>query len=530
MRKVILFYNAIIIFQLLFADQARSQEIRNCGTMEYLQLQEQLHPGSIQQWKDAEAMAEEWIKTHPSDSRSTITIPVVVHVVYNTQQQNISDNQVSSQIDVLNEDFNHNNADTSNTPDVWKPVAGSIPVMFCLAKYDPNGDSTSGITRTQTDIKSFSLGDSVKHSNLGGADSWPCKHYLNIWVCNLSNSTLGYTTLPTSNCDNNDGVVVLYSAFGRVGTVHYPYNKGRTATHEVGHWLGLTHPSGDDGGTCSGDDGCSDTPLEADNVFNCPSFPFIDQCTGPPNGVMFMNYMDYTDDACMNLFTQCQTTKMLGVLNSQRLSIQSSPAGCQGLVFNLDASISTISAPVDTITSEGFIPKVQLTNRGIDELTYVEINFKVDGQDTATFVYNGNLASQLSEIVSLPAYFTGEFGHVSYAWTASPNHGTDQFVFNDTASQPFFVRSSVSKNTTSISVVQDASTDHPQITVLNPSASMMHLRVVNVLGQIIQEGDWAVMSEPTITIDLSNEAAGVYFIYGKIGYDYVKKKIMVLRN
>ena len=533
MRKCIYLFAALFSLQISMRVSLSAQDINRCATMQYLQLQEERHPGTIQRWMDANASAEEWMKNHPSEPRTVMVIPVVVHVVWHTNIQNISDNQIESQIEVLNEDYNRLNADTFKTPDVWKPVAGSMQVQFCLAAYDPNGDTTTGITRTQTNVVSFDLGDTVKHANLGGADAWPSTHYLNIWVCNLGNNTLGYTTLPGTASNGEDGVVVYYRAFGRVGTLTSPYNKGRTVTHEVGHWLNLTHTWGDDGGSCTGDDGCSDTPQEADKVFGCPVFPKIDQCSGPPNGVMFMNYMDYTDDACMNIFTQCQTSKMTGVLNNPQLrqSILASPGGCQGIQFNLDASISSIVFPADTtLDAQGFVPQVQLSNRGSDDITYVEINYNVDGQPSSTYTYQGILASQVSTLITLPVYFTGENGHVFYAWVSNPNHGTDQFPFNDTSSASFSVRSGVPKDSTAIVVQQDGATDQPVITVFNPSAAIMHLQVVNMLGQIVQEGNWPVFNNSTFTINLSRVPPGVYFLQGKIGYDYVKKKVMVLRS
>ncbi|MEO5673098.1 MAG: hypothetical protein ABIQ74_00490, partial [Chitinophagales bacterium] len=220
MKKSILLFTSLLSIFILYSDILFAQAVRSCGTMEYLQLQEQQKPGAVQRWLDAQNAADEWVKNHPSDSRNTITIPVVVHVVYHTSAQNISDNQINSQIEVLNEDFQRRNADTAKTPEVWKPVAGSMDVEFCLAKYDPSGDATSGITRTETDVVTFNLGDSMKYTNKGGDDAWPCTHYLNIWVCNLGNGTLGYTTLPTqNNCNSSDGVVVQYNAFGRVGTL-----------------------------------------------------------------------------------------------------------------------------------------------------------------------------------------------------------------------------------------------------------------------------------------------------------------------
>src|ERR1043165_4125844 len=194
MRRIVFLFTTFFCIHFLSITFLSAQEIHRCATMEYLQLQEAKHPGTIQKLIDAQAEAEQWAENHAGEVRTQIIIPVVVHVVYHTSSQNISDEQIQSQIAVLNEDFNRLNGDTFKTPDVWVPVADSLPVHFCLAAYDPNGDSTDGITRTQTDVVSFDLGDSVKHTNEGGEDAWPSTHYLNIWVCNLGNGTLGYTS------------------------------------------------------------------------------------------------------------------------------------------------------------------------------------------------------------------------------------------------------------------------------------------------------------------------------------------------
>ena len=241
-----------------------------------------------------------------------------------------------------------------------------------------------------------------------------------------------------------------------------------------------------------------------------------------------MNYMDYTDDDCMNLFTQCQCGDMIGMLNTSRQSLIVSPAGCAALKYNLDVSINTVAWPDDTVTTQAFRPVVQLSNRGIDDINFVQINYQVDGQVDSIYNYEGNLHLQNTILVTLPSYFTGEGGHMFYAWTSNPNHSTDQFVYNDTSSEEFFVRSVVPKNTPMIAVVQNSPTDNPVVTIQNPSAANMYLQVVNILGQIIQQGNWPVISNPTFTLDLSNVPNGVYFIYGKIGYDYVKEKIVVI--
>ncbi|MGP1463682.1 M43 family zinc metalloprotease [Tannerella sp.] len=289
---------------------------RTCGSelnMEQIRRTEPLKYQRITDW-------ENQIKLHSrSVPSSTILIPVVVHVVYNNAAQNISDAQIHSQIQVLNEDFQRRNADKVNTPSAFSSVAGNANVEFKLAKIDPNGNPTEGITRTQTSVSAFSDNDNVKFSDMGGCNAWNTKRYLNIWVCNLGDDLLGYAQFPFEfqTKPNTDGVVIHYKHFGRDGSAESPYDKGRTATHEVGHWLDLRHIWGDDGGSCSGTDNIADTPNQGGYNEGCPSFPKTDHCTNTSPGVMFMNYMDYTYDACMNLFTKGQVERMRSLFDTQ---------------------------------------------------------------------------------------------------------------------------------------------------------------------------------------------------------------------
>lgn len=235
-----------------------------------------------------------------------ITIPVVVHVLYNTAEQNISDDQILSQIEVLNNDFRRMNADTINTPAPFKLFAADTRIMFCLAKVAPDGRSTTGIVRKHTNNIYFLLDDGVKFDGAGGADAWDPSQYLNIWVCSMAGRSLGYSSLPGDPAAT-DGVVINYDVFGSRGSLRSPYTLGRTTTHEVGHWLGLKHIWGDT--TCGSDD-VDDTPTQSSYNYNCPSFPKMSICSPNANGDMFMNYMDLTNDVCMNLFTYGQKQKM----------------------------------------------------------------------------------------------------------------------------------------------------------------------------------------------------------------------------
>jgi hypothetical protein len=244
-----------------------------------------------------------------------IRIPVVVHVVHRAAEENISDAQVKSQIDVLNKDFRAKNSDKSKVPGVWKSLLLDSNIEFELAKRDPKGKQTTGITRTATTVEGFGPNDTVKSRKTGGVDAWPADRYLNMWVCNLTDGLLGYAQFP-GGPPKTDGVVILYTAFGNRGKVRPPFNKGRTATHEVGHFLGLRHIWGDMN-NCTGNDFVTDTPPAQRANTGKPSFPHI-TCNNGPHGDMFMNYMDYVDDAAMFMFTAAQVARMNATLAGPR--------------------------------------------------------------------------------------------------------------------------------------------------------------------------------------------------------------------
>jgi hypothetical protein len=234
-----------------------------------------------------------------------ITIPVVVHIVYNDARQNISDEQVRSQIAVLNNDYRKKNADAANVPDAFKIYAADAKIEFRLATVDPVGLPTSGIVRKSTSQTSFTVDDKIKFAATGGDDAWSADQYLNLWVGNVVGGVLGYASSPGCT-PSKDGVVIRYSVFGTTSNVAPPYNKGRTAVHEIGHWLGLRHIWGD---AACGDDKIDDTPPQAGPTRGCPSGVQV-TCTSGATGNMYMNFMDFTNDACTNMFTKGQAAKM----------------------------------------------------------------------------------------------------------------------------------------------------------------------------------------------------------------------------
>ncbi|WP_185816783.1 GEVED domain-containing protein [Hymenobacter metallilatus] len=285
---------------------AEAQKVRQCSTMENLAQQLAADPAMAQRLAAIEGQTRSFIDNPVAQRTSAVvTIPVVVHVLYNTAAQNVSDAQIQSQIDVLNEDFNKQNADYTKTPSAFAGLVANVGVQFVLAKQTPTGAATTGIERKSTTRTSWGTDDAMKKVSTGGLDAWNSAKYLNLWVCNLSGGVLGYAQFP-GGAAATDGVVILSSGFGRGGSAAAPFNLGRTATHEVGHWLNLRHIWGD--ASC-GNDLVSDTPTQQTSNGGCPSFPKV-TCSNGPNGDMFMNYMDYTDDACMYMFSNGQSARM----------------------------------------------------------------------------------------------------------------------------------------------------------------------------------------------------------------------------
>jgi PKD repeat protein len=301
---------------------------RRCGTTEHHQMLLQQNPGLAQIQQQIENQTQNWIQNHYNNGERVVyTIPVVFHVVYQNATENISDQRLMDQLDVLNKDFRRLNTDVGNVPSAWTSITADCEINFCLATLDPNGNATTGIVRVSTTDGSFSDDDQVKYTSQGGSNAWPRASYLNLWVCDLGGGLLGYAQFPGGTAAT-DGVVLNYRYTGVAGS-SAPYNKGRTATHEVGHWLNLRHIWGDDGGACSGSDQVSDTPNQAGEHYGCYTVGQVltDACTGSAPGIMWMNYMDYTDDACMYMFTNGQKARVQATMAGSRNSLVSS-LGC----------------------------------------------------------------------------------------------------------------------------------------------------------------------------------------------------------
>jgi hypothetical protein len=280
---------------------------RRCGTMAaHMRLLEEYAPFRARQSRlEEETARRRSLAAAAAVKPPLVTVPVVFNVVYHADEQNVSDSQIRSQIAVLNRDFAARNADKTKIPTPWKGLATDARLRFKLAK----------VTRTKTTRSSFSTDDSVKRASSGGIAPFEPSTYLNLWVSALAGGVLGYAQFPGGPA-KTDGVVIHYLAFGTKGTAQAPFDLGRTATHEVGHYFNLRHIWADTE-DCSGSDLVADTPNAAGPNFGTPTFPSV-SCSNGPHGDMFMNYMDYVDDAAMFLFTSQQVVRMRAALEKAR--------------------------------------------------------------------------------------------------------------------------------------------------------------------------------------------------------------------
>ena len=337
-----------IFFTVVFSFTRAQAPLHKCGTMDHMEKLIARDPGIYDRMQQIEAQTRQYLESDNAKSGQTlVTIPVVVHVIHYGETEetgrNISDAQVYSQIASLNEDYRLLNEDSLMPSHPFWQYTADCKIEFCLAQQDPNGDPTSGITRhegTQPSWDEDEIETYIKPPTV-----WDPSSYLNMWTVDFGgadSNLLGYAQFP-GGPDSTDGVVIRYTAFGREDNVEYPNDMGRTATHEVGHYLNLYHIWGDE---YCGDDLVGDTESAEEANYGCPGFPHNDYngCGTGANGEMYMNYMDYTDDACMVMFTFGQKDRMQAILANDRYSLQYS-SGCTpaGIAEVMPAKLSNVS-------------------------------------------------------------------------------------------------------------------------------------------------------------------------------------------
>ena len=279
--------------------EASAVSQRGCASQEVLTAQMKADPSLALRMNKIEAFTEKAMLSARLVN-GKVEIPVVVNVLYRTAAENISLSQIQSQIDVLNKDFNALNSDYNSVPAAFSGVKANVGITFVL----------QNVVRRSTTTTSWTTNDAMKKSAQGIAPTTPTT-VLNMWSCNLGGGILGYAQFP-GGASSTDGVVMDNNAFGSGGTAVAQINLGRTATHEVGHWMNLRHIWGD--ATC-GSDLVSDTPTHNTSNYGIPAYPHYSTCTGTPVE-MTMNYMDYTDDAGMYMFSNGQKSRMAALFVS----------------------------------------------------------------------------------------------------------------------------------------------------------------------------------------------------------------------
>jgi len=457
-------------FSLLAGQVLFGQEIpnRGCGSMEYQAMEEQADP-SI---KIVRAQIQEQVNNYIASQKNNptpqavISIPVVFHVVYKTAAQNVSDACIAQTLIALNNDFRKLNADfASKTPAAFQSAAADVEIQFCMASKDPSGAATTGITRTPTTAGPFALNNQVKYTSQGGKDIWDRNKYLNLWVCDMTAGYAGFAPLPGGPAAT-DGVMCSYKylvAAGGCGTA--PFDKGRTTVHEIGHWFGLLHIWGNGG---CGSDNIADTPTQQTASSGCPTFPKV-SCGNGPNGDMFMNYMDYTNDACMVMFTNGQKAAIQACLNGTRASLKTSAASncAGGTSAAADAGIVTIFNPTGITCNTSFTPSVKLHNYGSVALTSCTINYRVDANSNQTYNWTGSLSPSVATTITLPPMTATVGTHTFTSFSSNPNSSTDSDASNDQNSVSFTLAGSA-QNTPIVESMESAIFPPTGWTITNP--------------------------------------------------------------
>ncbi len=399
-----------LVIVLSFSLRLSAQPIKRCGTSEYYAAKIANDPSYEASVKAAHQRAMALRNNLPTDPKSlTVTvrmIPVVVHVIYKTASQNIPLSRIQQQIDILNIDFLRLNVDAQKTRPEFLSFASRANIQFYLATIDPSGNPTNGVTYTNTTVTSFnSSTDDMKQNSTGGENAWNTAEYLNIWVCNLSGGILGITTFPGGPA-SYDGLVISSDYFGPVASSS-PYDLGRTTTHEMGHYFGLEHPFAS--GNCTNNDCTIDgdymccTPPQSATIFACDTSS--NSCHSDATGLnhpfstdvhdQVENFMEYTDDSCMNMFCTDQTNYMQATLLTDRASLGFDTTVTVGLkvIINELESRPTISP------NPGFENfTIQALHNAITHVTVYDINGRqvLDEQVVAARQFPLNLTSQPS--------------------------------------------------------------------------------------------------------------------------------------
>ncbi len=440
-----------VLLALLLAQTSLAQ--KNCGTIAP-------PPGELENWIQQKLVERSQLATIGKSQSIELTIPVVVHVLHKGETigtgTNISTTRIVQQIDTLTADFRRMNADTVNTPSMFKPLAADVEINFVLARQDPHGRPTNGIVRVAAN-DSFvpsRISDLVEMRSLS---HWPADNYLNVYCGDLGTGLIGFATFPEAdgptgtNSDISrlylDGVFMDFAYFGNNPDAPAFESRGRTLTHELGHFFGLRHIWG--GGDCSVDDFISDTPIADSNNsgYGSPcTFPNptdTEVCVeGEPE--MFQNYMDYTDDVCMNLFTegQKQVMRVVAENSPRRATLFASQGLAQLPVFENDLGISKVISPDFAECDNQITPIVEVTNYGSNEILSYRLALTVNGAIAFNSTNNVELAPFESDVLSFPNQIIASGAEIGFRIT-EVNESTDANASNNSVTRTVDYASSI---------------------------------------------------------------------------------------
>ena len=447
---------------LVYGVQAQSpvpSHIKRCATAEAYEQLFRTNPEFKKQFQANQArmnsLSNAVLQTARMQSLAD-TIPVVIHVLASADvQARITDAILQSQIEVLNKDFQGQNADSTRIPGAFKPLFGKSRMVFTLAKQDELGEPTTGIVRRESSatFNAFTA-DNAKQTATGGSDAWNPARYLNLWVVSFGTTgVLGISVFPGDPRPLKlHGFVCDYRAFGKNAPYQFSdFRNGRTTTHELGHFFGLRHIWGDDDGACYGEDfegtpSLDDTPNQARSTFGNPDPDgsgrvVTDNCSPTGPGIMYQNYMDYSNDSALVMFTKGQQQRMeLYVTSSEdRSQVLSSDTYKAPVVYSLDARVRNILSPGNNtlLCTPGFAPMVTIRNSGTTTLTSVQVVAQLNNGTPVVYNWTGSLPSFTETSVTLPNLNAVKGSNTLTVYTQSPNGAADNNPGNNASTITF---------------------------------------------------------------------------------------------
>lgn len=508
----------------VFGNQAPKE---HCATTQYEELLVKRDPSrptteEFEAWlaPKVAAIKNRRLQKSGQNTNEVVTIPVVFHIIHNGdaigENENIADGQILSQITVLNQDF-RKMAGTNGFND--NPVGADVEIEFCLAQRDPDGLYSTGIVR-------YNLGNEIGFDMsevelLKAQTQWDPEKYLNIWVCNQIFGLAGYAQFPTNSgldgldagsptTADTDGVALVYTCVGSEeiypeGEYDFTRNLGRTASHEVGHFLGLRHIWGDFGG-CNGTDFCADTPPAFEANAGCPTG--LDSCDDDDSDDMIENYMDYTDDACLNIFTADQKDRMQAVLeNSPRRASLITSDGCvPGVVYDNDGALEIQGASGSEGCGTTFTPQIILANRGNNTLTAAVISYQLDDAPATTYNWTGSLVNQAQATIDLPVMELTPGEHEFSVFLVSVNGVADEAPANDTKSLELDVTNTYATTEIIITIQTDEYGEETLYALVDENDNTI---ITNASEPDWWNSDW-LDSETLYTFPVTIEASGCY--------------------